>query len=245
MDSRAKTKFWGKSMELIPNATIHIHFHKTGDHFTVHKPSTWMRNLMAGTKYLEHTGELKVVNHTTKESSILTFKESSFFSGTKNEVVGHVMDASGAKKRTLQGRWSESLMEEVGPNKLERLWKINNPPPNHEKYYGFSEFTMYMNEMTKGLDKKLPKTDTRFRPDQSLFERGQVEEADKEKLRVEQRQRDTRKAMEAKGEPWEVRWFEKKADPHTDDPEGQTWIYKGGYWETREKGEWNEKISLW
>ncbi|KAI1317793.1 hypothetical protein EDD11_007815 [Mortierella claussenii] len=245
MDSRAKTKFWGKSMELMPNGTIHIHFPKTGDHFTIHKPSTWMRNLMAGTKYLEHTGELKVINHATRESCVLTFKESSFFSGTKNEVVGNVMDAGGAKKRTLQGRWSESLMEEVGPNKFERLWKVNTPPANHEKYYGFTEFTMHLNELTKGLEAKLPKTDTRFRPDQSLFERGLVEEADKEKLRVEQRQRELRKAMESNGEAWEVRWFEKKTDPQTDDPEGQTWQYKGGYWEARETGQWNEKISLW
>ncbi|ORZ06103.1 Oxysterol-binding protein-domain-containing protein [Lobosporangium transversale] len=245
MDSRAKTKFWGKSMELMPNGTIHIHFQKTGDHFTIHKPSTWMRNLMAGTKYLEHTGDLKVVNHATRETCVLTFKESSFFAGTKNEVVGSVMDASGAKKRSLQGKWNESLMEELGPNKFERLWKVNNPPPNHEKYYGFTEFTIHLNEMTKGLEAKLPKTDTRFRPDQSLFERGLVEEADKEKLRVEQKQRDLRKTMEANGEPWVVRWFEKRPDPQTDDPEGQTWHYKGGYWETRETGQWNEPVTLW
>src|ERR1700761_580624 len=104
MDSRAKTKFWGKSMELMPNGTIHIYLTKTDDHFTIVKPSTWMRNLMAGTKYLEHTGELKVINHTTRETCVLTFKESSFFAGTKHEIVGHVMNSSGAKKRTLQGR---------------------------------------------------------------------------------------------------------------------------------------------
>ncbi|KAG0043199.1 Oxysterol-binding protein- protein 3 [Gryganskiella cystojenkinii] len=245
MDSRAKTKFWGKSMELMPNGTIHIRFNKSGDHYTIIKPSTWMRNLMAGTKYLEHTGELKIINHTTRETCVLTFKESSFFAGTKHEIVGHVMTANGAKKRTLQGRWSESLMEEVAPNKLERLWKCNTPPPNHEKYYGFTEFTIHLNELTKGLETKLPKTDTRFRPDQSLFERGRVEEADQEKLRVEQRQRELRKAMESRGEQWDVRWFEKKADPQTEDPEGQTWVYKGGYWEARETGEWNEKVTLW
>ncbi|KAF9103199.1 hypothetical protein BGX29_003664 [Mortierella sp. GBA35] len=245
MDSRAKTKFWGKSMELMPNGTIHINFEKTGDHFTISKPTTWMRNLMAGTKYLEHTGDMKIINHTTRESCVLTFKESSFFAGTKHELSGHVMTANGAKKRTLQGRWSESLMEEVAPNKLERLWKCNSPPANHEKYYGFTEFTTYLNEMTKGLEQKLPKTDTRFRPDQSLFERGLVEQADQEKLRVEQKQRDLRKAMETKGEQWEVRWFEKSADPQTEDPEGQTWRYKGGYWETRETGQWNEKVALW
>ncbi|KAF9356900.1 hypothetical protein BGX26_004575 [Mortierella sp. AD094] len=245
MDSRAKTKFWGKSMELMPNGTIHVHLHKSGDHYTIHKPSTWMRNLMAGTKYLEHTGELKVVNHTTRETCVLTFKESSFFAGTKHEVFGQITDASGTKKRALQGRWSESMMEEVGPNKFERIWKINTPPPNHEKYYGFTEFTMHLNELTKGLEAKLPKTDSRFRPDQSLFERGKVEEADQEKLRVEQRQRELRKTMEANGEKWEARWFEKKVDPQTDDPEGQTWFYRGGYWESRETGEWNEKITLW
>ncbi|KAK3844174.1 MAG: Oxysterol-binding protein-domain-containing protein [Linnemannia gamsii] len=245
MDSRAKTKFWGKSMELMPNGTIHIYFTKTNDHFTISKPTTWMRNLMAGTKYLEHTGDMKIVNHTTQETCVLTFKESSFFSGTKHELVGHVMAANGAKKRTLQGRWSESLMEEVGPNKLERLWKAHNPPPNHERYYGFTEFTIQLNELTKGLEKKLPRTDTRFRPDQSLFEQGRVEEADREKLRVEQKQRELRKLMESRGEPWEVRWFEKKSDPQTEDPEGQTWVYKGGYWEARETGQWNEKVALW
>ncbi|KAH7053923.1 Oxysterol-binding protein-domain-containing protein, partial [Linnemannia elongata] len=245
MDSRAKTKFWGKSMELMPNGTIHIYFTKSNDHFTIAKPTTWMRNLMAGTKYLDHTGDMKIINHTTKETCVLTFKESSFFSGTKHELVGHVMAANGAKKRTLQGRWSESLMEEVGPNKLERLWKAHAPPPNHERYYGFTAFTIQLNELTEGLEKKLPRTDTRFRPDQSLFEHGRVEEADREKLRVEQKQRELRKQMESKGEPWEVRWFEKRADPQTEDPEGQTWVYKGGYWEARESGQWNEKIALW
>ncbi|KAF8939484.1 hypothetical protein BGZ47_008152 [Haplosporangium gracile] len=245
MDSRAKTKFWGKSMELMPNGTIHIYFTKTNDHFTIAKPTTWMRNLMAGTKYLDHTGDMKIINHTTKETCVLTFKESSFFSGTKHELVGHVMAANGAKKRTLQGRWSESLMEEIGPNKLERLWKAHTPPPNHERYYGFTSFTIQLNELTKGLEKKLPKTDTRFRPDQSLFEHGRVEEADQEKLRVEQKQRELRKQMESRGVPWEVRWFEKRPDPQTEDPEGQTWVYKGGYWEARETGQWNEKIALW
>ncbi|KAF9159533.1 hypothetical protein DFQ26_006424 [Actinomortierella ambigua] len=250
MDSRAKTKFWGKSMELIPNCTIHIEFPRTGDHYTVSKPSTWMRNLMAGTKYLDHTGQMKVTNHTTGETATMTFKESSYFGGTKHEVVGHITDSSGKKQATLQGRWSESLMEEISPNKLERLWKINSPPSGHEKYYGFSHFTMTLNELVRGtgpmdLARRLPKTDTRFRPDQALFERGEVEEADKEKLRVEQRQRELRKAMEQRGEPWQVRWFEKRDDPHTEDPEGATWHYKGGYWEARETGEWNEKITLW
>ncbi|KAF9089488.1 hypothetical protein BGX23_006643 [Mortierella sp. AD031] len=245
MDSRAKTKFWGKSMEIMPNGTIHIYFTKTNDHFTIMKPTTWMRNLMAGTKYLEHTGDMKIVNHTTKETCVLTFKESSFFSGTKHELVGHVMAANGAKKRTLQGRWSESLMEEVAPNKLERLWKCHTPPPNHERYYGFTAFTIQLNELTKGLEKKLPRTDTRFRPDQALFEQGRVEEADREKLKVEQRQRELRKQMESRGEPWQVRWFEKRPDPQTEDPEGQTWVYKGGYWEARETGQWNEKVTLW
>src|SRR5690606_24304971 len=117
--------------------------------------------------------------------------------------------------------------------------------PNHERYYGFTEFSMMLNELPKGLENKLPKTDTRFRPDQSLFEHGKVEEADREKLRIEQQQRERRKAMEASGTPWEARWFEKKPDPYTEDPEGQTWRYKGGYWETRETGNWNEKLYLW
>ncbi|GFO04534.1 oxysterol-binding protein [Plakobranchus ocellatus] len=41
-------------------------------------------------------------------------------------------------------------------------------------YYNFSLFTMALNEMPKSGQRILPPTDSRFRPDQRLFENGQI-----------------------------------------------------------------------
>ncbi|KAJ3609071.1 hypothetical protein NHX12_023598 [Muraenolepis orangiensis] len=39
-------------------------------------------------------------------------------------------------------------------------------PLDHEQYYGFTKFTVELNELDPALKALLPPTDTRFRPDQ-------------------------------------------------------------------------------
>lgn len=39
-------------------------------------------------------------------------------------------------------------------------------PENYELYYGFTRFAIELNELEPETAKYLPKTDTRFRPDQ-------------------------------------------------------------------------------
>jgi hypothetical protein len=64
-----------------------------------------------------------------------------------------------------------------------------------------------------------------------MFEEGKADEAEAEKQRLEQKQRETRKIMEAAGKQWVPRWFEPVKDSNTET--GQAWVYKGGYWESR------------
>ena len=80
---------------------------------------------------------------------------------------------------------------------------------------------------------ELPKTDTRFRPDQRLYENGQVEEAEAEKLRLEQKQRENRRAMELEQKPWTPRFFEQVKSE--DSESGLEWVYNGEYWKNRGK----------
>lgn len=75
--------------------------------------------------------------------------------------------------------------------------------------------------MTALEEGKLPSTDSRLRPDQLALERGDVDGAEREKLRVEEKQRGVRKQREEKGEGQvEPKWFEK---------EGDGWRFGGGY----------------
>ncbi|KAI8328608.1 Oxysterol-binding protein-domain-containing protein [Choanephora cucurbitarum] len=240
-----KSKFWGKSMEFMTEGNFYVTLTGHDDQYCFSKPSSWIKNMIAGEKYLEHSGECKVVNQTTGEYAVIVFKEGTggglFGAPTKrNEVVATLYDANGRKVRRVSGKWSEGLAEEVDMDKsrLQVLWTARSPGINdHEKYFGFTKFATELNEITELEEGKLPITDTRFRPDQRLYEEGQVDEADQEKLRIEQQQRDRRKEFEAAGKEWLPRWFTK---------EGDEWRYAEQYWPTRESGQWpKDQFPLW
>ncbi|CAG8490270.1 5112_t:CDS:2 [Diversispora eburnea] len=236
-DSKVKSKFWGKSMELIPSGTVRLSIPKYNDQYTFSKPSTWMRNMISGTKYLEHAGTMKIQNQTTGEACEITFNQSGLFSsGPKSDIVGILYYKNGKKSGKLVGRWNEIVFHEIGPNQLNVIWKASPPIPDHEQYYGFTQFCVELNELTPDNLEYSPNTDTRFRPDQRLFEEGKLAEAEAEKIRIEQKQRDFRKELESKGEVWTPQWFKLENDE---------WVYKGGYWETREKKQFVKKIELW
>ncbi|KAI9475891.1 MAG: Oxysterol-binding protein-domain-containing protein [Benjaminiella poitrasii] len=240
-----KSKFWGKSMEFMTDGTFHVTLTGHDDHYTFFKPSSWMKNMIAGEKYLEHSGECKVQNLTTGEYAVITFKEGTggglFSAPTKrNDVIATLYNSQGQKVRRVVGKWSEALAEEVGmdKSKLSVLWTARSPGiPDHEKYFGFTKFATELNEITEIEEGKLPITDTRLRPDQLLYEKGLIDKADNEKLRMEQKQRERRKEFEASGKEWNPRWFTK---------EGNEWVYAGQYWPTRETGQWpKDQFPLW
>ncbi|KAL0097849.1 Oxysterol-binding protein-domain-containing protein [Phycomyces blakesleeanus] len=262
--SKIKSKFWGRSMEFITEGTFHVTLTGHYDHFTYSKPSSWLRNMMAGEKYLEHAGEMKIVNQTTKEYAVISFKEGTgggiFGAPTnRNDVIATFFDADNIKCRRVVGKWSEKLAEELEMNKrkLSVLWAASPQTiEDFEKYYGFNKFTVELNEITSIEDGRIPKTDTRLRPDQCLYEQGFVEQADIEKQRIEQKQRDRRKNMEANKIPWESRWFKLQQDafvdpafvdsPGTQDSIGHSWQFTGDYWAIRESGKWPSDIpDLW
>jgi hypothetical protein len=92
---------------------------------------------------------------------------------------------------------------------------------------------MSLNELQEGLFNDIAPTDSRLRPDQRMYENGKLEEAELEKQRLEQKQRDARKRIEANGDIWKPLWFELMPDKYGQ--EGNAWKYKGGYFETKGK----------
>lgn len=261
--TKIKSKFWGKSMEFMTEGTFHVCLNDD-EHFTFTKPSSWMKNMIAGEKYLEHVGELKVINQTTGEYGSVSFKEGTgggLFSAPKerNSVVGTFYTADGVKSKKMVGKWSDGLAEDVNMDgrTLSVVWKVKMPtnPDFSKKYYGFSQFAIELNEITPIEKDKLPKTDSRNRPDQRLYEEGQVDRADEEKLRIEKMQRETRAAYAEKGIPWNPRWFKLEEDlyeepgfypVHSSAEVGHSWQFAGEYWDVRETGQWpTDTPDLW
>ncbi|CEH14171.1 Oxysterol-binding protein [Ceraceosorus bombacis] len=213
--SAVKNKFWGKSLELIPEGSLRLEL-DDGDAFSFSKPSSFMRNLLAGNKYLEHVGELTVTNENTGQRLVLEFKEGNMWgsNSSRNLVHGEVFDEKGKSVSSLRGKWSDNLAIQKDKENYQLLWEAAEMPPDAEKYYGFTYFALSLNEITKDVKPYLPPTDSRFRPDQRAFEEGKVDEAEELKQKVEQAQRERRKA----GKSYEPRWFHKEDD----DPE---WKY--------------------
>lgn len=68
--------------------------------------------------------------------------------------------------------------------------------PGAERIYFFSQLGIEMNEPEEGV----APTDSRRRPDQRLMEEGHWDEANRVKVRLEEKQRDVRKQREAEAE---------------------------------------------
>ncbi|XP_075229853.1 oxysterol-binding protein-related protein 2 isoform X1 [Lycorma delicatula] len=109
------------------------------------------------------------------------------------------------------------------------LWEAVPRPANCADFYQFTLFAMSLNEMEPGMEKRLCSTDSRLRPDIRLLESGDLDGAAAEKSRLEEKQRETRKARKSKKlEEWSPRWFCQGSNPFTGQ---QDWLYTGGYWD--------------
>ena len=119
---------------------------------------------------------------------------------------------------------------------------ILNCSDGHDKMYGFTTLAMTLNQEEEGV----APTDSRLRPDQRLMENTLWDEANVEKQRLEEKQRTKRRKREADAaeaqaegkvyEGYKPTWFEKVVDDRTNTP---IHVYKGGYWEAKEIGDWS------
>lgn len=96
------------------------------------------------------------------------------------------------------------------------LWRAKPRPACAPKFYYFTLFAMSLNEMPKSDSDSvnLAPTDSRFRPDIRAMERGAWDLAAAEKSRLEEKQRDARKARAKSPHPdWTPKWFEERKHP--------------------------------
>ncbi|KAJ4715143.1 Oxysterol-binding protein-related protein like [Melia azedarach] len=231
-DSNLKSKFWGRSIQLEPVGILTLEF-DDGEIFQWSKVTTSIYNLILGKLYCDHYGTMRIEGN-REYSCRLKFKEQSIIDRNPHQVQGIVQDKNGKTVATVFGKWDESIhyingdaSEKGKGSEPQLLWK-KSKPPKHQTRYNFTSFAITLNELTPGLKEKLPPTDSRLRPDQRCLENGEYEMANLEKMRLEQRQRQAR-TMQEKG--WKPKWFTKEDG-------SDTYRYIGGYWEAKEKGNW-------
>ena len=241
-------KFWGKSAELTTEGKLRLTLRPTGDHFSWCPATSFLRNIIAGEKYVEPVGTMTVVNEITGEKAVVTFKTKGMFSGRSEDVGVQTFDAYGDEQILgLTGKWTSSLtVTEHGDPKAKEppIWTVGELVPEAPKRYGFTTFAASLNEITPVEQGKLPPTDSRLRPDQRAAEDGDWDQAETLKVRLEEAQRKRRKVMEDEGVTWQPKWFGRVEGG---DGAEEVWVAKGGkesYWEERRKGKWQgvEKV---
>ncbi|XP_056686845.1 oxysterol-binding protein-related protein 2B isoform X6 [Spinacia oleracea] len=236
-DSNLKTSFWGQTIQLDPVGVLTLEF-DDGEIFQWSKVTTSIHNLILGKIYCDHHGMMHIRGN-RQYSCNLKFKGQTFLDRNPRQVQGCVEDGVGSRVATVFGTWDDSIYYHKGDGKNKRkdtsssdnaslVWRRTKHTPNLTRY-NLTPFAITLNELTPGLKEQLPPTDSRLRPDQRHLENGEYEMANAEKLRLETRQRMSRKLQE---DGWRPRWFDREGE---DGP----YHYKGGYWEAKDKGNWD------
>ncbi|XP_026284564.1 oxysterol-binding protein 1 isoform X2 [Frankliniella occidentalis] len=250
------SKFRGKYFQIIPLGTSHLEFDSSGNHYTWRNVTTTVHNIIVGKLWVDQHGDTDIINHKDGIKCHLKYIPYSYFTrDCQRKVKGCVMDKDENVKWIVTGTWDDKV--EIAPvtsvegdsnNPVYRTgpyivaWQRRQPLPESEKYYNFTELASQLNEEEDGV----APTDSRLRPDQRLMESQRWDEANTEKVRLEEKQRAVRRKREAEAEaasaagqsypPYEPIWFKKEKEPWT----GQIChIYNGNYWVCKEKQQWD------
>lgn len=237
-------KFWGKSAEIITEGKARLILHPSGECLSWSTATCFLRNIIAGEKYVEPVGTMTVINETTGHKAVVTFKSRGMFSGRSEDVEVQAFDSHGGEVPLgLHGTWTNSLqLKEHGAVTKTAIWTTGPLVDQAAKHYGMTLFAASLNEVTAIEKDHLPPTDSRLRPDQKALEDCDHESAEQLKNRLEENQRERRREMEAKGEEWKPRWFTRVENG--DEVVWKMKTGKEGYWEERAKGTWSGVVPV-
>jgi len=233
LETELKSKFYGNSSEVFITGTNHLRLNKTGDHITWGHLVSCCHNIIIGSLWLDHYGELTIANHTTGDKCLLKFHKAGWLGAGRYGVTGEVFDKDGNSRIKIRGKWNESLFaQKIDGSAEQMVWQSENK--NIENKHGFSNFILEeVTKLTPEYEAVLPPTDSRLRVDRRALEAGDLDLASKMKHELEEKQRAAKRARDAKGEQWQTHYFEKEEDPTF----GNVWKFNGKYWTEREERE--------
>ncbi|KAF9156590.1 hypothetical protein BG015_003890 [Linnemannia schmuckeri] len=125
-----KSKFWGKSFEVLPKGTSHVELkvpksyaegtqelltdpndeNKFIEHYSWRKVATCVQNLIVGTPWIDNYGDMLITNHRTGETCLLTFKARGWRGKDAYEIRGAASDSRGKEVWEVAGRWDSRLV---------------------------------------------------------------------------------------------------------------------------------------
>ncbi len=234
-------KYWGKSVEIITKGLSVLTLRESGDVYQWEQPATFLRNIIAGEKYLEPVNTMQIKS-SSGEKAIIEFQAGGMFSG-RSEALDITARNDRDKKfpYSVSGKWTTELILHGAKKSEKQIWKPGPLIDKSEKKYGFGVFGASLNQITEIEKGKMAPTDSRNRPDQIAYENGDVDRAENLKLDLEEKQRVRRRENEEAGTQHVPKFFEKEAG-------SDKWVLIEGeksYWNRRKRSDWGDLLNLW
>ena len=207
---------------------------RTGEKISFKIPNPKIHNLIFGKHFVWYDEPMVAISSTGYTAEI------KYFPPSKNpeenyRIAGTVTGPKGNILYNLRGFWHKEVsIAKEDSREWKVLARVPDPMPNWELQHFFTPFCVTLNQLTCDQLARLPQTDSRFRSDLRAFDFANVDLAETEKFRLEERQRAIRKQMEKHGVQWRPLWF----DPVTNHPDGLKFVFNRKYWKTRETQNW-------
>ncbi|EDV94495.1 oxysterol-binding protein 1 [Drosophila grimshawi] len=247
------SKFRGKSLQVNPVGGAYVLFTKSGNRYSWRKVTTTVNNIIVGKLCVDLEGETEIIGSNGNKCTLKYTPYSYFSRKAQRSVKGFIYNRNNEAKWVVRGTWDDKI--EIAPvlggsadgetfttGDSRIAWKRRPGPPNADKFYNFTTLACQLNEPEEGV----APTDSRLRPDQRLMEEGAWDESNVEKLRLEEKQRTRRRALEAEAElaaaegrpypAYEPMWFERKK---AQDSEDLVHVFKNTYWEAKAAQDWS------
>ncbi|KAH8365054.1 hypothetical protein KR200_009801 [Drosophila serrata] len=246
------SKFRGKYVQVNPLGGVYALFPDSGRRYSWNKVTTTVNNIIVGKLWVDQHGEMEIKGSQAAEGHkcVLNFVPYSYFSRDVQRLVkGVVMNPNNEVKWVVRGTWDAKI--EIAPvlkttgtssnptyttGDFKLAWRRRPAPPESEKFYNFTTLACQLNEEEEGV----APTDSRLRPDQRLMEQGAWDASNKEKLRLEEKQRTVRRQREAEAEEaaaegrpypaYEPMWFKREKEEGSED---FVYLFKNTYWEAK------------
>ncbi|GAX79051.1 hypothetical protein CEUSTIGMA_g6491.t1 [Chlamydomonas eustigma] len=259
-----KTKFWGKSIELILEGCESLKLHDHGEEYRWNRATICVQDIIMGNYWSEVYGKVTIENKQTGDSALLNLKPCKGRLEDRGKFDGVVRNGAGKEVYRLHGSTMDKVYASLthdaavirGKDSAPVLmWEKESYPEDSEVQYNFTRFAISLNDPGDALVPYLPPTDARFRPDQRALELGEFARATSEKLRLEEKQRAARHALKDSGKVYKPLWFTQErptAAPvksvyrsapkpvltRSREEDGFVWAFNGEYWKQREVRSW-------
>ena len=235
-DIEYKAKMTLKNLVATPEGQDILTFSDFDDKIIIKRPNLAMFNLVFGKRFFHLYGNLTATNITTGDTCEIKHKKKPMFGKPDTSCEGWVKDKDGKVIYTFDANWRThiDIVEKSTGNKIKGL-KAAKPARHNPKNFMMSMYSRNAGLLNEENIRSICPTDSRLRSDQRALEYGDMNLARDEKVAQEEAQRARRKQRKKEKGTWTPRWFKQEFDK---DAGRKVWKYKGGYFEARKAGEW-------